>query len=92
MVQLPADYGGGCVGLVLGAILAFSGGAASYNPVLVAGLAVIIFALVLMSQKKPKHLVKIVSASSESNALWSYNPDYIRGIVEAINKAIINRG
>lgn len=51
----------------------------------------IVFAIVLGYSQKDSYSVRIGSASGESNALVSKDQDHIMEIVEAINKAIIER-
>lgn len=41
---------------------------------------------------KPKYVVRIASASGETDALISEDKTYIEGIVNAMNQAIVKRG
>jgi hypothetical protein len=46
--------------------------------------------LVLLS--KTQYVVRIIAAGGESDALFSYNLNYLRGVVGALNEAIVHRG
>ena len=59
---------------------------------IVIGLAAIGGAIAWFVNTKPTYFVGLVTASGESKALNSKDPDYIRKIVNAINEAIIARG
>jgi hypothetical protein len=41
---------------------------------------------------KTQYAVRITAAGGESNALISYDMDYIKGVVGALNEAIVHRG
>lgn len=72
---------GGCIGA-----LSESGGMWALGAVfLIIGVAVAVMA-------KPKYIVRIGSASGETDALTHEDQDYIQKIVTAMNEAIINRG
>lgn len=56
------------------------------------GLIVVGVGVVIAASKKTKYVVKIGSASGESNALVATDEEYIQKIVDAVNEAIIMRG
>ena len=41
---------------------------------------------------KDRHFVRIGTAGAEHDAIWSHDLAYIRGIVDALNNAIVQRG
>ena len=61
-----------------------------YPTVLSALLGGIGVLLVLLS--KTQYVVRIIAAGGESDALFSYNLNYLRGVVGALNEAIVHRG
>lgn len=92
MVKIAPDNSGGCVWGGIGvAVLVVGIAAQSFYPILI-GALIVGAAWLIASQKKPKFLVRITAASSESNALWAHDPVYIQTVVDAVNQAIINRG
>ena len=52
----------------------------------------IIIATIFLFNLKNKYIVRISSNSGDSNALISTDKNYIRNVVDAINKAIVYRG
>jgi hypothetical protein len=56
------------------------------------GLVVTIVGIALMRIAKPTYVVRIGSASGESNVLTSKDAAYIQKIVDSMNAAIIKRG
>jgi hypothetical protein len=56
------------------------------------GLAIIGVAIFLFVMLKPKYIVRIGSASGETDGLISKDLVYVQTIVDAISTAIINRG
>jgi hypothetical protein len=51
-----------------------------------------VLGIYLIGQAKPSYVVRIGSASGESDGLVSKDSEYIQKIVDAMNKAIIQRG
>ena len=92
MTVIGPQVAGGCAGALFGAIVLAAGIAASSNGAIVVGLVVLVAAIIIACLKKAKYMMRIVSASAESNALWAYDAAYIQKIVNAINEAIIRRG
>lgn len=60
--------------------------------VLALGIGVGLVGLFLIRSQKPSYVVRIGSASGESDGLVSKSKDYIIQIVNAINDAIVKRG
>jgi hypothetical protein len=52
------------------------------------GIALVIAYLYLF---KAKYWVRIGTAGAETNAIWSDDPTWTRGVVEAVNQAIVAR-
>jgi hypothetical protein len=59
---------------------------------LIAGVILGLFGIGIFRSAKPSHTVRINSSSGEVNALTSPDKEYIQQIVEAVNKAIVDRG
>jgi len=59
---------------------------------LVLGLAIIVAGAYSFYNSKTVYIVKIGSASGESNVLESHDQIYIKRIVEAMNEAIVRKG
>ena len=92
MGVIPANnLFGGCLSL-LGSIVAITMIGKPVSNVLWVGVAMLILGLIILSQSKTKYVVRIGSASAESNALWAYDKNYIQKIVSAMNEAIVKRG
>ena len=95
MGEIPANRTAGIVIVVIGlAILACSASAGSNSSAggIIGGLVVAGFGAFLAYAAKTQYIVKVGSASGESNALTSNNREYIQKIVNSINEAIIKRG
>ena len=92
MVVIGPQVAGGCAGALFGAVVLAAGILASSNGTIVVGLFVLILSIIIACLKKTKYMMRIVSASAESNALWAYDSAYIQKIVNAINEAIVRRG
>ena len=54
--------------------------------------AVGVLCLLLYTATKPKHWVRVATAGTESNAIWSHDPLWTRTVVGAVNDAIVARG
>jgi len=94
MGEIPANRTPGILVAVIGlAILACSASAGSDGAGgIIGGLVVAGFGAFLAYAAKTQYVVKIGSASGESNALTSKDREHIQKIVNAINEAIIKRG
>lgn len=94
MGEIPANRTPGIVIALIGlAILACSASGGSDGIAgIIGGLVVAGFGAFLAYAVKTQYVVKIGSASGESNALTSNDREYIQKIVNAINEAIIKRG
>lgn len=77
------------IAITVGVIIAAIVGGTFGNIIAVAS---IIGGLVLLFTRKPNYVVKIGSASGESDALISNDQDYVQKIVNALNQAIVSRG
>ena len=80
----------------ISALLALSTLSYSFNLftvlLVIIGVAVGFVGLRINKLPKPTYVVKIGSASGESDVLYAKDKDYINRIVNAINAAIIERG
>ena len=92
---IPANRGPGIILAILG-LVGFVGCVSSpetrENGLFVVGLLMVIAGVAWALWEKPKYVVRIGSASGETDALVSPDGGYIRGIVQAINQAIVARG
>jgi len=101
MGQIPANRDGGIVFVMGGLLLplmcfgcSFIDKFSSDNllfAIIIGGLCAGL-GVFLAYAAKPQYVVRIGSASGESNALISNDRDYIQKIVNAVNEAIIKRG
>jgi hypothetical protein len=94
MGEIPANRTAGIVIAVIGlAILACSSSGGSDGAGgIIGGLLVAGFGGFLAYIAKTQYVVKIGSASGESNALTANDREHIQKIVNSINEAIIKRG
>jgi len=84
----PPKYGGFVAAILIGLIMLIAlEGAAKILGLVVAGVAGW-----LMTQQKSTHAVFLSSASGEVQALADTNEDYIRGVLGALNDALVFRG
>ena len=56
------------------------------------GLVMLIAGIAIAATAKPSYVMRLGSASGEIDALISKDLDYVQRIVDAVNKAIIERG
>ena len=56
------------------------------------GLMCVLAAVTVARNPKTVYIVKIGSSSGEKNVLESYDREYIKRIVDAMNEAIVRRG
>jgi len=56
------------------------------------GIALVACGVVVLKTAKTKYVIRIRSASSESDGLTSTDQEYVARIVDAMNEAIVNRG
>jgi len=56
------------------------------------GIAFVVCGIVILKTVKTKYVIRIRSASSESDGLISTDQEYVARIVDAMNEAIVNRG
>ena len=81
------------VPLLVGGLFATFGGLSQQDlNVGLAGIAALALGIWMLRSARTKYIVKIGSASGESNALRSQDEGYIREIVKAMNEAIVRRG
>lgn len=88
--HVASNEGCGCAMIVPGALLSlllFSG-SITYGAI---GLLLLFGGIAIFSQKNTTYLVKIGSASGESNALSSEDREYIQKIVSAVEESIVER-
>lgn len=90
--MIPANRGKGYLALLIGAFVLLAGIADASAGGVVAGLLFLAVGYVLGILPKDTYLVKLGSASGEMDALSSTDRDFIDGIVNAMNEAIIQRG
>lgn len=77
--------------IILGIVgLVSLGGAAAGSVIL--GLTLIGLAVFWWTKQKPELSVVLSSASGEAQALKSKDAEFINGVIEALNSAIIHRG
>jgi hypothetical protein len=77
--------------LFLGILLAFGLLRSDTSFVGLIGILVVICGLFMLIQKSSEYVVRIGSASGETDALKNKDPQYIQKIVDAVNQAIIER-
>jgi hypothetical protein len=87
LAQDSSMVGCGAVLIFIGFFLLFS--IVSLPPIGIIGGLMFIVGFVLLARKP--YVVRIGSASGESNALQSHNREYIQKIVSAVNAAIVAR-
>lgn len=89
---VPAETTPGCVVMIVG--VAFTWGCFSQgSPVWgVVSLGVLFFGIWLACKAKEKYVVRVGSASAESDALTSPDKSYTDRVVAAVSQAIIDRG
>lgn len=56
------------------------------------GVLVAVMGLLMAILVKPKYAVRISTAEGESNVVVSRQPEYIRQIIDGLNRAFISRG
>lgn len=77
MGLIPAARGAGVVWVIFGMLWVWFAYLFSSFVGEVIGVGIVALGIVLIVQAKAKYLVRIRSASSESNALWAYDQAYI---------------
>lgn len=100
MGVVPPSRGGGIALAILGIIVLVCSGGISFEPSLstvvtvggLVGVGLLVLGIILAVRAKAQYVVKIGSASGESNLLSSPNQRYIRAIVDAMSNAIVDRG
>jgi hypothetical protein len=90
--EIPPNRVPGIVLAVLGLCPLMGGFSDNGGALLVIGLIVIGLGIALAALVKTRYVVRLGSASGESDALTAPDVAYIRKIVDAINKAIVQRG
>jgi hypothetical protein len=85
---VPPDRGKFVVGILIGLAILFAASGAGR----LLGLAVAGFCAWLLMQQKDTHAVMLSSASGEQQALSGTDADFIRGVIYALNEALIHRG
>jgi hypothetical protein len=94
MGEIPANRKPGIGVALFGLVIAgcaSSGGSGAGGGVIF-GMLIIGVGIAIAAAVKDQYVVKIGSASGESNALMDKNREYIQKIVKAVNDAIIKRG
>lgn len=92
MLAVQPNRTGGIILTLLGLLLAALGWASGGGLFLWLGLLGLTIGIIIIAALRTKYAVRIGSASGESNALVATDPAHIQPIVEAINKAIVERG
>ena len=92
MAKRPANRTLGIVVALVGIILAACGGIGDTSLWIILGVLALLTGIVMAVITKPSYIVRLGSASGESDALSSKDQEYIREIVGAVNEAIVRRG
>lgn len=92
MGEIAASYGVPVVLTLFAAFVWFMGVQINESGVVVTGIVFVIVGVIWAMALKKQYVVRIGSASGESNALISQDQEYIQKIVNAMNKAIVERG
>ena len=92
MAKKPANRTLGIVIALIGVIIAACGGIGDTSIWIILGVLGLVVGIVIAALIKPSYIVRLGSASGESDALASHDQQYIREIVVAVNEAIISRG
>lgn len=93
MAEQPASKLPGIIAAVVGALIALcSIGARSGIGGLIFGLLIVGVGAYMLINAKPQYIVRLGSASGETNGLSSPDRAYIQQVVSAINQAIVKRG
>ena len=92
LVRVDADMGFALVPLAVGFLLALGAITASSATMLWLGIALLAFAVWLISRLRPNFVVVLVSASGEIHAYGSLHRVNAKMIVDAIANAIVARG
>jgi hypothetical protein len=77
--------------IIFGAIVALASLQSSL-PGVVVGIVIAGLGIVWFRGIKNSYFVRLVTASGERDAVSSFDANYIAGIVEAVNQAIVHRG
>ncbi|CAG1016735.1 hypothetical protein ANAEL_05800 [Anaerolineales bacterium] len=95
----PENQGCAAVALLAGCVLVLMGigyiGGPEGSSILgyfAIGALALFFGIAILRNNKANYVVKVSSASGESNALASPDQQYIQKIVDAVNDAIVKRG
>jgi len=94
MGEKPANRAPGIVVALIGLAIAGCSATAGSDATggIVFGIIVLGVGIAIAAAVKTQYVVKIGSASGESNALVAKDKEYIQKIVNAVNEAIIKRG
>ena len=94
MGEIPANRAPGVVVALIGLAIAGCSASAGSDGTsgIVIGVIVLGIGIAIAAAVKIQYVVKIGSASGESNALVAKDKEYIQKIVNAVNEAIIKRG
>ena len=94
MGEIPANRAPGVVVALIGLAIAGCSASAGSDATsgIVIGVIVLGIGIAIAAAVKIQYVVKIGSASGESNALVAKDKEYIQKIVNAVNEAIIKRG
>lgn len=83
----------GAIAIVIGVMTYTNNWSPDNNPAaIVIGLLVAASGVGILRTSKPSYLVKITTAAGEARVFTSYDENEISDIVEALNKAIIQKG
>jgi hypothetical protein len=88
----PAERSPGIALAVIGLVIAACSNGLGANGGIIFGVLLLIGGIALAAMAKPSYMVRIGSASGETDVLVSDNWRYVAKIVKAMNRAIINRG
>lgn len=92
MLAIQPNRTGGIILALLGLLFAAVGWASGGGLFLWLGVLGLAIGIIIIASLRTKYAVCIGSSSGESNALISPDKEHIHPIVEAINKAIAERG
>lgn len=92
VLDIQPNRTGGIILALLGLLFAAVGWVGDGGFFLWLGVLGLAIGIIIIASLRTKYAVHIGSASGESNALISPNKEHIHPIVEAINKAIAERG
>lgn len=93
---IPAQRAGGVLVALLGVLLAVMSGVSAadgmtFNPVVLAGVAIALAGGALAAVQKPRYAVRITTAGGEQDALVSRDSSWILRVSDALNDAIAGK-